>query len=196
MNMNELDLAEIANWPYLYKLIFILLVVGGLMAGFYYCILEEQVNHLSQIERKEVRLKKEYVKKANIASTLEFYKEQMNDVELLLAGVVNKLPNKKELAILLDDISFVGTHNGLQFKSINWGLKKQGEMSEEVPISIKVIGSYAQLGQFSADIAALSRIVILENLQLKLVNYTKDEPNSDLLILNIIAKTYRYKDHK
>ena len=71
-------------------------------------------------------------------------------------------------------------------ESINWGVKKQLELSEEVPISIKVVGTYDQLGKFSADIAALPRIVILENLRLK-------HDGEGQLLLDVVAKTYRYK---
>ena len=91
------------------------------------------------------------------------------------------------MASLLDDISFIGSNNGLQFESINWGVKKAGlELAEEVPISIKVVGTYDQLGKFSADIAALPRIVILENLRLK-------HDGEGQLMLDVVAKTYRYK---
>lgn len=186
MNINDLDFENIGSWPPLYKAVMILLVCAALVGGFYYYVINDQLADLKKIEAKEITLKQEFTAKARLASNLEAYRAQMTEIAVILEGLVNKLPSKKELASLLDDISFIGANNGLQFKSINWGQKKQLELSEEVPISIKVVGTYEQLGQFSADIAALPRIVILGDLRLK-------HHSEGLLMLDVIAKTYRYK---
>lgn len=185
MNINELDFENIGSWPALYKGITILLVCAALIGGFYYYVINPQLEDLTKIEAKEQTLKEDFKVKAALASNLEAYRAQMKEIAVILEGLVNKLPSKKELASLLDDISFIGSNNGLQFKSINWGVKKQLELSEEVPISIKVVGTYEQLGKFSADIAALPRIVILGNLRLK-------HHDDGLLMLDVVAKTYRY----
>lgn len=186
MDINELDLENIGSWPNLHKAITILLVCILLIGGFYYYVIDDQLKHLKTVEAKELTLKNEFVVKAGISSNLEAYQDQMQEISVILDGLVNKLPSKKELASLLDDISFIGSNNGLQFKSLNWGVKKQLELAEEVPISIKVVGTYEQLGKFSADIAALPRIVILDNLRLK-------HNDKNTLILDIVAKSYRYK---
>ncbi|TEW53920.1 pilus assembly protein PilP [Psychromonas sp. RZ22] len=189
MNINELDFENVGSWPRLYKVVMIVVVCLMLFVGFYYYVIEDQLKQLKKIEAKELTLKDEFRVKAALASNLEPYREQMKEIAVILEGLVNKLPSNKELASLLDDISFIGSNNGLQFKSINWGVKKQGELSEEVPISIQVVGTYDQLGKFSADIAALPRIVILENLRLK-------HSGENMLMLDVVAKTYRYKGNK
>jgi len=188
--MNELDFHDLGDLPNLYKVILVLLASGLLIVIFYNCVLSDQLKYLDQVEAEEITLKDKFRSKAKVASSLGPYREQVVEIKSSFKHFLNILPNKKELASLLDDISFIGSHNGLQFKSINWGVKKRGELSEEVPIHIKVIGTYAQLGQFSADIAALPRIVILEKLQLKPSN------NGNLLMLDVVAKTYRYQEHK
>ena len=186
MNINELDFNNAGSWPKLHKIVVITIACCLIIGGFYYYVIDDQFKQLDKVEAKELTLKEEFKVKAALASNLEPYQEQMKEIQIILEGLVNKLPTTQELASLLDDISFVGSDNGLQFNSINWGVKKQLELAEEVPISIKVLGTYKQLGMFSADIAALPRIVILENLRLK---HSKGE----LLELDIVAKTYRYK---
>lgn len=186
MNINELELENIGSWPGLYKVIVIIIACAALMGGTYYYVIEGQLKQLEQVESKEIDLKNDFRIKAALASNLEAYREQMKEISVILEGLVNKLPSNEELASLLDDISFIGSNNGLQFKSINWGVKNQQELTEEVPVSIKVTGTYDQLGKFSADIAALPRIVILENIKLR-------RNDRDTLILDVVAKTYRYK---
>ncbi|MDN2664031.1 type 4a pilus biogenesis protein PilO [Psychromonas sp. 14N.309.X.WAT.B.A12] len=189
MHINDMDFDNVGSWPKLHKTVVIAIVCILLIGGFYYYVIEDQLKQLDKVEAKELALKNEFKVKAALSSNLEAYREQMTEIEVILAGLVNKLPTKKELASLLDDIGFIGANNGLQFKSLNWGVKKQLELAEEVPISIKVVGTYEQLGKFSADIAALPRIVILDNLRLK-------HNDENTLMLDIVAKTYQYKGHK
>lgn len=187
MDLNDLDFESLGSWPALYRGIFIALVCALLAGGFYYYVTIPQIEKLNLVEEEEQQLKDQFTTKAALSGNLEAYRAQMVEIKVIFKGLINKLPNTKEIASLLDDISFIGENNGLQFKSINWGAQKDGgELSVEVPISIKVVGSYDQLGQFAADIATLPRIVILDNLRLS-------KGAKDQLTLNVVAKTYRYK---
>ncbi|HEY5716106.1 MAG TPA: type 4a pilus biogenesis protein PilO [Psychromonas sp.] len=186
MDLNELDFENIGSWPLLHRVIFIISVCVMLSGAFFYYVTMPQIERLEQVEAKEVTLKNDFKIKAALSSNLEEYRAQMAEIKIIFDGLLNKLPSNAEVASLLDNISFIGADNGLQFKSINWGVTKDEELSVEVPISIQVVGKYEELGSFAADIAALPRIVILDNLKL-----TKG--NDDLMTLNVIAKTYRYK---
>jgi len=187
MDINELDFDNVGSWPALYRVIFIAFVSVLFAGAFYYYVTIPQQEQLKSLEVKEQKLKADFKVKAALSSNLEAYREQMGEIHVIFEGLINKLPNTKEIASLLDDISFIGGDNGLQFKSINWGAQKDdGELSIEVPISIQVVGTYEQLGAFAADIAALPRIVILDNLRLS-------KGKNDQLTLNVVAKTYRYK---
>ena len=187
MDLNELDFENIGSWPALYRGVFIALVFSVFVGVFYYYVTIPQWEDLKKVELEEQKLKEQFTIKAALSSNLEAYQEQLVEINVIFEGLVNKLPSTKEIARLLDDISFIGGDNGLQIKSINWGKQKEaGELSIEVPISIQVIGSYNQLGDFAADIAALPRIVILDNLRLS-------KGKEEQLTFNVIAKTYRYK---
>lgn len=189
MNLNELDFETVGSWPKLYRAVFIAVVCVLLSGAFFYYVTMPQLTNLENVEKKEVALKNNFKAKAALSSNLEAYRTQMVEINIILNGLLNKLPSKQEIASLLDDISFIGANNGLQFRSINWGVIKDQELSVEVPISIQVVGSYQELGKFAADIAALPRIVILDNVRL-----TKGTEES--LTLNVVAKTYRYKEDK
>ena len=189
MDLNDLEFENVGSWPALYRGVFIAIVCVLLSGAFFYYVTMPQLDKLESAKQEEVTLKSKYKAKAALSANLEAYRTQMVEINIILDGLLNKLPSKTEVASLLDDVSFIGSNNGLQFKSINWGVVKDQDLSIEVPISIQVVGSYQQFGKFAADIAALPRIVILDNL--KLVK-GKDE----LLTLNVIAKTYRYKGGK
>jgi type IV pilus assembly protein PilO len=59
----------------------------------------------------------------------------------------------------------------------------------ELPIEVRVTGNYHDVGQFAADIAALSRIVTLNNIAL-----TPAKDKDGVLTMECIAKTFRYLD--
>jgi type IV pilus assembly protein PilO len=186
MDLNELDFENVGSWPALYRGVFIAIVCVLLSGAFFYYVISPQLDRLERVKQEEISLKNQFKVKAALSANLEAYRAQMAEINIILDGLINKLPSKKEIASLLDDISFIGANNGLQFKSINWGVVKDQELSIEVPISIQVVGSYQQLGKFAADIAALPRIVILDNLRLV-------KGKQGALTLNVVAKTYRYK---
>ena len=189
MDINDLDFENIGSWPAFHRAVFIVIVCALLSGAFFYYVTMPQIDKLEQVEAKELTLKEAFTTKAALSSNLEAYRAQVADIHLIFESLLNKLPSKAEVASLLDDISFIGANNGLQFKSINWGVTKNGELSIEVPISIKVIGSYQELGKFAADIAALPRIVILDNLRLS-------KQKKGTMELNVVAKTYRYKENQ
>ena len=114
----------------------------------------------------------------------------------MLKTQLKQLPDKTEIAGLLDDISYIATNNGLKLLRINWEPEIRKEFYTELPMRIDISGQYSQLGQFSADIAALPRIVLLGSFTVN-----KDagaagakegkEGKANNIIMSVQAKTYR-----
>ena len=101
--------------------------------------------------------------------------------------LLKRLPTSHETPGLLDDITYVGTTSGLSFIKINWLPEVEKQFYTELPIQIEVLGDYHEFGQFVSQVAALPRIVTLHD-------FTITEANNDKLRLNVVAKTYRYKE--
>lgn len=188
MNVNELDLSEIGSWPKAAKLIlvgFICVVVGVV---FYYAQVSESLDRLFAEQKKEQELKHTFETKQRLAANLKAYREQMKQLEATFSQFLKQLPTEDETAGLLDDINFVGTSSGLDFRVIQWQAPQEKEFYIELPIDIEVVGDYHQLGTFVSDVAALPRIVTLHNFDIK-------EAGNGKLIMKLQAKTYRYKEH-
>ena len=79
---------------------------------------------------------------------------------------------------------------GLQEKLFQPEAEVKKDFYAELPIKIKLTGSYHQFGEFVSGIAALPRIVTLHDIDIKPDN--KDA--YDQLSLELTAKTYRYLD--
>lgn len=186
--LNELDFNDIGVWPApvniaMIAIIFVLIAVGG-----YVYFIADSIAALDTSRNKETELKVQFEMKAALASNLEAYKQQMVELEGLLQAQLRQLPNKNEVAGLLDDISFIAMDNGLKLLRINWEPEIQHEFSTELPMRIELSGSYSQLGKFTSDVAALPRIVILDSFT------TVREKESGDLLMSMLAKTYRYNE--
>jgi type IV pilus assembly protein PilO len=104
--------------------------------------------------------------------------------------MLRQLPGKTEVPNLLVDISQTGLSAGLQEKLFQPGPEKSNGFYAELPIRIKLVGTYHQFGAFVSGIAALPRIVTLHDIQIAPVN---DKTSGfDTLTMDVTAKTYRY----
>lgn len=187
--LNELDLEDLGNWPKPAKIAVNVIFSVIIVMLFYWIFIATSLQTLENIEKKEASLKLQFEAKASLAGNLALYTEQMAEMENLLNNMLRQLPSKSETAGLLDDLSYIGQHNGLQLRKFKWLQEVKRDFSYEVPVSLEVIGTFHQLGQFTSDIAALPRIVTLED-------FTITKLQGELLKVNMIARTYRYKGEK
>ncbi len=188
-DVNSLDFDNVGSWPVPVKLfIWVVLLVAVLAAGYYYHIEELQIQ-LAKVEKQEVELKKDFEKKAFQAANLEAYRQQMVEMEESFGALVSQLPSDTEVPGLLEDITNKGLLNGLEIASIDLQKETAREFYVELPIAINASGSYHDLGAFISGMAGLPRIVTLHD-------FTISAKGNDAnhLRMNIVAKTYRYKD--
>jgi len=167
--------------PRLASAIGILIVVVGL--GWYFQW-DSQMADIEKGQAEEVKLKSEYKNKLQQAVNLDALKAQRELVLQYVATMEKQLPSQAEMAALLADINQAGLGRGLAFDSFKPGLPAVKDYYAELPIAIKIQGSYHDLGQFVADIAKLPRIVTLNNLSITSAN--------GALTLDVTAKTFRY----
>jgi type IV pilus assembly protein PilO len=139
-----------------------------------------------------VELRKEFREKHAKAVNLEVYKQQLTDIERSFGALLRQLPGKTEVPNLLVDISQTGLASGLEEKLFQPGNEMKRDFYAELPIRIRLTGSYHEFGEFVSGIAALPRIVTLHDIDIK--PDTKDAYDS--LTLDLTAKTYRYLDEE
>jgi len=188
-DLNSLDFDNVGSWPAPIKLfIWLVLLLSVLAAGYYYHIEDMQIQ-LAKVEKEEVELKKDFEKKAFQAANLEAYRQQMVEMEESFGALVSQLPSDTEVPGLLEDITNKGLLNGLEIASIDLQKETAREFYVELPIAINASGSYHDLGAFISGMAGLPRIVTLHD-------FTISAKGNDAnhLRMNIVAKTYRYKD--
>jgi type IV pilus assembly protein PilO len=185
-NLNPRD---VGTWPILPRIsaaFGIILVV--LIAG-YFIFWSSQIDELNDLQAKELQLKEDYKAKLAQAVNLEPLKKEKEQVSQYVFRLEKQLPSKAEMDALLSDINQAGVGRGLQFELFRPGSAAVKNYYAELPIEIRITGSYHDLGQFTSDIASLPRIVTLNNLTI-----SEQNNQSNPLTMDAVAKTFRYLD--
>lgn len=193
----QLDPKDPSLWPTAPK---VLLCVGialctALIAWLLY--LRSFEEDLELARQKEVQLREDFQKKMVKAVSLEGLKKQREQVQLFVTQLEKQLPSKAEMAALLSDINQAGLGRSLQFELFRPGAVIAKDYYAELPIALRVSGNYHDMGAFAADIANLSRIVTLNN-----INITPVPPRADKtapvaggsLVMDATVRTFRYLD--
>lgn len=187
MDLNELDLTNVARWPATAQAVVILLLMASVIFLGYWFHTKDQLLVLEDAEKKEENLKLVFEKKAKQAVNLEAYEKQLEEMRESFGAMLRQLPNETEVADLLVDVSQTGLASGLEFELFQPGGENPREFYAEMPINIRVIGNYHEFGDFVSGVAALPRIVTLHNIRIGRVSAT-----STTLAMDLTAKTYRY----
>jgi type IV pilus assembly protein PilO len=141
------------------------------------------------VKSEELALRAEFQAKAFEAANLAALRDQMAEMNQMFGALVSQLPSDTEVPGLLEDITAIGSSNGLEFNSIELQEEILQEFYIELPIDILVTGTYHDLGSFVSGISGLPRIVTLHDFEMLPV-----ESRPGVMQMSIVAKTYRYKE--
>ncbi len=189
-DLRTLDPREPGRWPLPIRIgaCVLWLVVLTVILGYFFVWSNESPD-LDRYRQEEQKLRQEFRIKHSQAVNLDVYKQQLADIERSFGALLRELPGRTEVPNLLVDISQTGLGAGLSEKLFQPGPEVKRDFYAELPIHIRLSGSYHQLGQFVSGIAALPRIVTLHDIQIQ-----QDGKDYDHLTLDVTAKTYRYLD--
>ena len=188
----NLDYHNPGSFPFVVKALCLVAVMALVLVVAAYAIFGMDGCPNDQIAQKQAeveKLKAQFYEKAQRANNLEAYEEQKRKLESMLRDQLNMLPNSNEIAQLLSDISKTATDNGLKLEKINWAPEQKKEMYTEIPMDIVIVGDYARMGNFTADVANLSRIVVIEKFDIQHYNNKSED-----LKMTMTAKTYKYNE--
>lgn len=191
--LNELDaedLKKIGTAPTPVKIgaiILICILVAGL--GFWFDT-KPQIKALELAQKKESDLRIIFDLKQAKAANLEAYKQQLSEMKRSFGALLRQLPNKTEIETLLTDISQTGIASGLEIEYFKPEGLSPKEFYAEYPIKLRVTGRYHQFARFISGVAALPRIVTVQDISIKHPQNKKGVQ----LVMELTAITYQYLD--
>ena len=188
-DFKNLNPKDVGAWPLVPRVaslfaLFILILVLG-----WFLVCSEAVDTLERKQQEEAKLRNDFLSKKKLAANLDLYVQQLNEIDRSFGALLKQLPNKAEVESLLVEINQSGMGRGLQFELFKPGPEVVKDFYAELPINVKLTGSYHDFGAFAGDIGRLSRIVTLNNVQ---VAPAKD----GVLTMDAVTKTFRYLDEE
>lgn len=187
-DINDLDVNNAGIWPAPVKGIVVLLIFALIMGGGYWFFIKDQYAQLDRVEKTEQDLRTKYEQKAYRVANLEVFKAQMIEMEETFGALVRQLPSETEVPGLLEDITNTALGSGLSLQEVKLQSEQKRDFYSELPINIRVSGSYHELASFVSSVASLPRIVTLHDLTIKPTGGDGEQLN-----MQVVARTYRYR---
>jgi type IV pilus assembly protein PilO len=189
-DFRRLNWQDPGTWPMIPKIVVLLVILIAVPVAGYFLDWQGQLETIDAGRGEEQKLKDSYVAKKRQAVNLDLYKQQLREIDTQFGALLRQLPNKSQMDALLVDINQAGLGRGLQFDLFKPAAHEtQKEFYAELPIEVKVVGNYHDMGAFAADVGALPRIVTLNDVR---INAQKD----GTLVMEATARTFRYLDEE
>lgn len=187
-DFKNLNPKDVGAWPLAPRVAVLLGVFIAVLVAGWFLLWTDQLDELEGKEQQEQKLKQEFVDKKRQAVNLDLYTQQLNEIDRSFGALLKQLPNRAEVESLLVEVNQSGMGRGLQFELFKPGQETSRDFYAELPVTLKLTGSYHDFGSFAGDIGRLSRIVTLNNLAIS--------SGKDGLTLDAVAKTFRYLDEQ
>ncbi|MEW5864073.1 MAG: type 4a pilus biogenesis protein PilO [Pseudomonadota bacterium] len=172
--------------PMLMVLVAILVAIPALG---WFLVWQDQWDQIERERTTEAKLKEDYLNKKKQAVNLDLHRQQLREIDTQFGALLKQLPNKAQMDALLVDINQAGLSRGLQFELFKPEAESTKEFYAELPIKIRVVGTYHDMGNFAADLGQLSRIVTLNDVAIE----AQKDGN---LAMDATARTFRYLDEE
>ena len=195
--LQSLDPQNPGAWPLYARIGAVVIAAAAILAASWFLLVKPQLEQLKLDEATETKLRQEFENKQRKVANLDAYKEQLAEMERSFGSMLRQLPSKTEVANLLNDISQTRVASSLEEELFRPAGEVPKDFYAELPNQIIVIGDYHEMGEFVSGIAALPRIVTIENVDIKPLSTGRGREavlGSGQLRMPAVAKTYRYLD--
>lgn len=189
-DLQTLDSRNPGAWPVYVQIGVITLSAIAVLIFLSYVLIQPEYEGLQAEQAKEQTLRTEFERKQRKAASLDAYKAQLDTMEHDFGAMLRQLPSKSEVENLLNDISQTRVAASLDEELFQPQVEVVKDFYAELPNRIVVTGTYHQMGAFVSGVAALPRIVTIDEVDLR----PAGPGAKGALRMTALAKTYRYLD--
>jgi len=164
----------------------VLVLLSALYVWFLFLPAHKTINEL---DKELTGLLQKKAEQEAIVQNLPAFKREYRHLQQSLKLAMAQLPDKKEIPSLLENISNLGRESGLDVSLFKPGAQRPMDFYAEVPVDIKLVGSYPNLLTFFYRVGNLPRIVNISDLS---INMSKDGLSASSLDTACRATTYKF----
>lgn len=170
------------------------LIVAGLNVliayGIYAALISPKYAEAVKIKGDIENISRQLIINRKIAANIPKYIKEKEELELALKMAIAQLPNEKEIHELLERISEAGRTAGLKIKLFRPGRERPAGLYAEVPVTMKVEGTYKSIIKFTSNVSKFQRIVNLGSMKIR---STSGLLSSDpVLAADFVATTFMF----
>lgn len=148
----------------------------------------------AEIEEKQenvAALRQERDRKKSMVANLAQMREMVATLEASLKKATAELPDQKEIPELLSNISSLGGDSGLTMIVFRQKAEEYFDFYAQVPVEVRVRGTYHQVGTFFDKVGRMNRIVNVGDIGMREARVDRD---SVVVTSAFTATTYRFLD--
>jgi type IV pilus assembly protein PilO len=161
-----------------------LVVLGALFA---YLVYLPKTEEITRTEQNVEQLSRRLITVKRTAADREKFEEEYRNVSAQLTDALRILPDSKEIPSLLTNVTKLGNQAGLKFLLFNPQAERPRDFYKEIPVSIRVEGSYHDVAKFFDSVGRMDRIVNILDVSMK-----PTQALSTTLITSCQAVTYQF----
>ena len=197
--LRNLQIDDVIRWPVKTKLIVIAIIVLVLGVVVWFEFISPENDKYDQLQAQEDSLKIQVRQKQLLAASLPAYQAQIREMNRRFQNFLQQLPNRTQIPSLLDDVTLAGRSRGMDFELFTPTGEVNKNFYAEIPVKLKVVGTYNDIGRFAAAVAAMPRIVTINNIDIARMpdagaTSAAKAQAAQKLVMQCTATTYRYLD--
>ena len=168
MGLPQLNLDGLRNVPLAQKVALLVLLLGGIIAGFYFYIAEPALANIAALDTENAQLESEVQKLTLKVKHLDELVAANKQLEIELAKKKERLPPEEEAIMLLKQVSDLGVRLGLDIKLWKPGAQTEdpSKLFVKMPVNVEVSGVYHTAALFFDRINRLPRIITVSGLKI------------------------------
>jgi type IV pilus assembly protein PilO len=168
MDLPSINLDSLRNVPAQQKAALLVLLVGGIVAGFYFYIAEPQSANIAALQAENTTLESEIQTLTIKVKHLDELTAASKQLEIELAKKKERLPPEEEAIMLLKQVSDLGVRLGLDIRLWKPGTPAEdpSKLFVKMPVNVEITGAYHTATLFFDRINRLPRIITVSGLRM------------------------------
>jgi len=180
---------KVLGLPAYQRFLILFVVIAAIVAAFYFMVYEELKVEQQRLEQQRESAQTVLQRNQRIANNLDAYRADYNNLLVQLEEALGELPLDKEIPTLLTKIASLAQEKGLDIVRFRPLAEVPKDFYAEVPVELRLAGSYHQAALFFDAVSKMERIVNIKGLKL---GGAKEVDGRTALNIDCSAITFRF----
>jgi type IV pilus assembly protein PilO len=181
-------LQNFIDGPKLPKIVLGLVIVVAIAGAGYFFLLSPVQARISALETKKTQTETEVNQLRTQVAEIDRFRREVVELDKRLAILRDRLPSDKETPTLYRALSAAAEQSGLGVALFQPREARPKDIVNEIPITLNAEGNYHQLGKFFERVAALPRVVTVNDFKVTGLAKGRHSVKADLTLA-----TYMYR---